>query len=113
MTLLVGAAQASYYEQAAAANLEGCRWPRSVNVGQGYEHKRFKPPSLADMYVTTNYIEEVDTPASKAFVEKLQAKFPDEPYINQEAANSYHRRQPLQADGGAGGLDRPRAICAR
>ena len=26
----------------------------SVNVGQGYEHKRFKPPSLANMYVTTN-----------------------------------------------------------
>src|SRR5690606_13793888 len=61
----------------------------SVNVGQGYEHKRFTPPSLANMHVTANYIEEVDTPASKAFVEKFRAKFPDEPYINQEAANSY------------------------
>ena len=88
VTLLVGAAQASYYEQAASANL-GLPMASSVNVGQGYEHKRFTPPSLANMHVTANYIEEVDTPASKAFVEKFRAKFPDEPYINQEAANSY------------------------
>jgi branched-chain amino acid transport system substrate-binding protein len=61
----------------------------SVNVGQGYEHKRFNPPSLANMFVTTNYIEEIDTPASNDFVERFRAMFPDEPYINQEAANSY------------------------
>ena len=88
VTLLVGAAQASYYERAAPANV-GLPMASSVNVGQGYEHKRFKPPSLANMYVTTNYIEEVDTPASKAFLEKFHAKYPDEPYVNQEAANSY------------------------
>ncbi|MFK7891646.1 MAG: urea ABC transporter substrate-binding protein [Granulosicoccus sp.] len=88
VTLLVGAPQASYYEQAAAASLS-LPMASSVNVGQGYEHKRFTPPSLKDMYVTTNYIEEVDTPQSKAFQEKFRAKFPDEPYINQEAANSY------------------------
>lgn len=88
VTLLVGAAQASYYEQAASANV-GLPMASSVNVGQGYEHKRFTPPSLKDMYVTTNYIEEIDTPESKAFVEKFHAMFPDEPYINQEAANSY------------------------
>ncbi len=88
VTLLVGAAQASYYEQAAAANV-GLPMASSVNVGQGYEHKRFTPPSLKDMYVTTNYIEEVDTPASKAFLAKFHGKFPDEPYVNQEAANSY------------------------
>ncbi|RYE82133.1 MAG: urea ABC transporter substrate-binding protein [Hyphomicrobiales bacterium] len=88
VTLLVGTAQASYYEQAASANVK-VPMASSVNVGQGYEHKRFKPPSLANMYVTTNYIEEVDTPASKAFLEKWHAKFPDEPYVNQEAENSY------------------------
>ena len=91
VTLLVGAAQASYYEQAAAANVN-LPMASSVNVGQGYEHKRFTPPSLKDMYVTTNFIEEVDTPAAKAFVEKFRARFPDEPYINQEAANSYIAR---------------------
>lgn len=88
VTLLVGTAQASYYEQAASANLN-LPMASSVNVGQGYEHKRFSPPSLANMHVTTNYIQEVDTPASKAFLENFKAKFPDEPYINQEAENSY------------------------
>lgn len=88
VTLLVGTSQASYYEQASAANL-GLPMASSVNVGQGYEHKRFKAPSLKDMHVTVNYIEEVETPESKAFVEKFRARFPNEPYINQEAANSY------------------------
>lgn len=88
MTLLVGTAQASYYEQAAAANLK-VPMGSSVNIGQGYEHKRFQPPSLANMYVTTNYIEEVDSPSSKAFLVKWKAKFPNEPYVNQEAENSY------------------------
>ena len=88
VTLLVGTAQASYYEQAGAASLK-VPMASSVNVGQGYEHKRFKAPSLANMYATVNYIEEVDTPSSKAFVEKWHKKFPNEPYINQEAENSY------------------------
>lgn len=88
VTLLVGTAQASYYEQAAAANV-GLPMASSVNVGQGFEHKRFNPPSLANMYATVNWIEEVDNPESKAFVEKWHKKFPDEPYINQEAENSY------------------------
>jgi urea ABC transporter substrate-binding protein len=88
VTLLVGTAQSSYYEQANAAGLH-VPMGSSVNVGQAYEHKRFKPPTLANMYVTTNYIEEVDTPASKNFVARFHAKFPNEPYINQEAENSY------------------------
>jgi branched-chain amino acid transport system substrate-binding protein len=88
VTLLVGTAQSSYYEQANAAGLH-VPMGSSVNVGQAYEHKRFKPPTLANMYVTTNYIEEVDTPASKDFVARFRAKFPNEPYINQEAENSY------------------------
>src|SRR4030088_1439078 len=88
VTLLVGTAQASYYEQPASANLK-IPMGSSVNVGQGYEHKRFKPPSLANMYVTNNYIEEIDTPASKDFVKRWKAKFPNEPYINQEGENSY------------------------
>jgi urea ABC transporter substrate-binding protein len=88
ITLLVGTAQASYYQQAAAANLH-IPMGSSVNVGQGYEHKRFKPPTLANMYVTTNWIEEVDDQKSRDFVKKWHAKFPNEPYINQEAENSY------------------------
>jgi len=41
------------------------------------------------MYVTTNWIEEVNDQKSKDFVAKWHAKYPNEPYINQEAENSY------------------------
>ena len=116
VTLLVGAAQASYYEQAASANV-GLPMASSVNVGQGYEHKRFAPPSLANMYVTTNYIEEVDTPASKAFLEKFHAKFPNEPYVNQEAANSYIAmnlyKQLVERANGSTKRDDLRAVIAK
>jgi urea transport system substrate-binding protein len=88
MTLLVGANQASFYEQQVAANLN-IPMGSSVNVGQAYEHKRFKAPALKDMYVTANYIEEIDSPESKDFMKRFKAKFPNEPYVNQEAANSY------------------------
>ena len=116
VTLLVGAAQASYYEQASSANV-GLPMASSVNVGQGYEHKRFAPPSLKDMYVTTNYIEEVDTPASKAFLEKFHAKFPNEPYVNQEAANSYIAmnlyKQLVERANGSTKRDDLRAVIAK
>lgn len=103
VTLLVGSSQASYYEQAASAGL-GLPMASSVNVGQGYEHKRFSPPSLKDMYVTTNFIEEVDTPEANEFVENFYEMFPDAPYVNQEAANSYialylYKQMVERADG--------------
>jgi urea transport system substrate-binding protein len=88
VTLLVGANQTSYFEQQASTHLN-LPMASSVNVGQAYEHKRLKPPALKDMYVTTNYVEEVDTPASNDFKKRFHAKFPNEPYITQEAANAY------------------------
>ncbi len=88
MTLLVGNIQSAYFEQQAAANLN-LPMGSSIQVGQAYEHKRFKTPALKDMYVTPNYIEEVNSPASNEFKKKFRAKFPNEPYISQEAANAY------------------------
>ena len=116
MTLLVGTAQASYYGQAQAAGLK-VPMGSSVNVGQGYEHKRFKPPSLANMYVTTNYIEEVDSPASKDFLKRWHAKFPNEPYVNQEAENSYAAvylyKQMVERANGSTKRDDVRAVIAK
>lgn len=88
MTLLVGNLQSAFFEQQAAANLN-LPMGSSIQVGQAYEHKRFKPPALKNMYVTPNYIEEVDSPASNDFKKRFKAKYPDEPYISQEAANAY------------------------
>ncbi|MSP10664.1 MAG: urea ABC transporter substrate-binding protein [Pelagibacteraceae bacterium] len=97
MTLMVGAKQASFYEQQAAAGL-GIPMGTSVNVGQAYEHRRFAPPALENMYVTVNYIEEVHSvitsgeyhEKSKDFMARFKAEYPDEPYVNMEAANAYN-----------------------
>lgn len=115
VTLLVGSDQASYYDQAASAQL-GLPMASSVNVGQGYEHKRFAPPSLANMHVTTNFIEEIDTPAANEFVEKFYKKFPDTAYVNQEAANSYIAvylyKQLVERAGGSTDKEDLRAVIA-
>ena len=68
-TLLVGSNQSNYYPQASAAGLE---YPMAstVNMAQGYEHRRFKPPSLNRMYNCVNYIEEIPTVRNRAFVKR-------------------------------------------
>mgnify|MGYP005685837273 FL=1 len=97
MTLLVGAKQASFYEQQASAGLK-IPMATSINVGQAYEHKRFAPPALENMYVTVNYIEEVHDviksgefhDKSKDYVKRFRELYPNEPYINMESANAYN-----------------------
>jgi urea transport system substrate-binding protein len=87
---LVGANQSQFYPQAQAA---GLTFPAisTVNLQQGYEHKRFAPPALKDLYVPLDFIEEVDTqnPDAKTFVEAFKKKFPDAPYVNQCARSAY------------------------
>ena len=87
-TLLVGSNQSNYYPQASAAGLE---YPMAstVNMAQGYEHRRFKAPSLNRMYNCVNYIEEVPTARNRAFVKRWYEMFPDDPYIGQMAQNTY------------------------
>ena len=97
MTLLVGAKQASFYEQQASAGLN-IPMATSINVGQAYEHRRFAPPALENMYVTVNYIEEVHDviesgefhDKSKDYVKRFRELYPNEPYINMESANAYN-----------------------
>lgn len=87
-TLLVGSNQSNYYPQAAATGLE---YPMAstVNMAQGYEHRRFKAPSLNRMYNCVNYIEEVPTIRNRAFVKRWYEMFPKDPYIGQMAQNTY------------------------
>ena len=97
MTLLVGAKQASFYEQQASAGLN-IPMATSINVGQAYEHRRFAPPALENMFVTVNYIEEVHDvigsgefhDKSKDYVKRFRELYPNEPYINMESANAYN-----------------------
>jgi urea transport system substrate-binding protein len=88
MTLLVGQNHHNYYPQAAAA---GLRLPMAstVNMAQGYEHKRFKPPSLANMHNAIQYQLEVPSARNRAFVKRWMAMFPEDPYIGEMAQNTY------------------------
>jgi branched-chain amino acid transport system substrate-binding protein len=89
LTINVGAAQDSFFEQAAAANLN-LPMGSSIKVMLGFEHKRFKPPALNNMHATANWFEEIDTPEANEFKKRWHAKFPDELYINDMGYNAYN-----------------------
>lgn len=88
MQLLVGDNQSQFYPQAASAGLQ-VPGLSPVIVQQGYEHKRFKPPLLANVFVPVTYLEELDTPSAKSFAERFRANYPKETYINQPALCGY------------------------
>ncbi|MGA0533022.1 ABC transporter substrate-binding protein [Hansschlegelia sp. KR7-227] len=85
---LVGAEQVQFYPQAQAAGLKTPVWS-NVTITDGYEHKRFAPPSLANIFVPPGYIEDVPGEASQAFAKKIRAMFPDTVYVNEHAAFGY------------------------
>ena len=88
LTINVGAAQDSFFEQAAAAKLN-LPMGSSIKVMLGFEHKRFKPPAMENMHVAMNWFEELDDPKAKEFVARWRAKFPNETYINDMGQNAY------------------------
>ena len=88
VVLLTGVTQSSFYGQWAAAGMN-VPIATTINIAQGYEHLRFDPPACANMYVTAQFIEELDTPAAKDFVARFHALYPDEPYVGMEAAAQY------------------------
>lgn len=85
---LVGADQVQFYPQAQAAGLSTPMWS-NVTIADGYEHKRFAAPSLANLYVPPAYIEDVPGEASEEFVRKIREMFPDVTYVNEHAAFGY------------------------
>jgi branched-chain amino acid transport system substrate-binding protein len=89
LTINVGAAQDSFFEQAAAAKLN-LPMGSSIKVMLGFEHKRFKPPALNNMHATANWFEEIDTPEANDFKKRWRAKFSDELYINDMGYNAYN-----------------------
>lgn len=88
MTLLVGQNHHNYYPQAAAAGLK-LPMGSTVNMAQGYEHKRFAPPALAQMHNAIQYQMEVPTARNRAFVKRWMEMFPGDPYIGEMAQNTY------------------------
>jgi branched-chain amino acid transport system substrate-binding protein len=88
MSLVVGNSQSAFYEQAASAGLH-IPMGSSITIGLGFEHKRFKPPTMEGMHVAINWFEEIDRPAAKDFVKRWRAKYPDEFYINDMGEREY------------------------
>jgi urea transport system substrate-binding protein len=91
VTLLVGQDQSSFYGQWAKAGKTDIPMATTVNMAQAYEHKRFEPPALANMYVTATFMEELaeSNPKAKEFVDKFYKKFPDDEYVGMEAEAQY------------------------
>lgn len=85
---LVGAEQVQFYPQAQSAGLKIPTFS-NVTVADGYEHKRFSAPSLANMYVSPAYIEDVPGKTSQEFAKKIRKIAPDTPYVNEHARFGY------------------------
>ena len=88
MMYITGQNHSNYYPQANAAGLK-IPMGSSINIAQGYEHRRFKAPALARFHVTASYMEEIPTPRNKKFVERWRKMFPDEPYMAMEGHSAY------------------------
>jgi urea ABC transporter substrate-binding protein len=88
-TLLVGAAQESFFDQWASAGITGVQLASSINIGYSYEHKKVAAPGLAGMLASSNFFEEMDTDAAKKFVDDFRERYPKEPYVVNDAEASY------------------------
>ena len=91
MSMLVGANHTAFYEQKASAGLD-VPIGTSTAMAQGYEHLRLDPPAMKNIYAGVNYMEEIPTERNTkdgGFVDRYYEKYPDAPYLNEEAENNY------------------------
>jgi branched-chain amino acid transport system substrate-binding protein len=113
MSMLVGANHTSFYEQKASAGLE-VPIGTSTAMAQGYEHRRLEPPAMANIYAGVNYMEEVPTNSNTrdgGFVDRYFEKYPDAPYLNEEAETNYFSTYMYkQAVEQAGTTEQPEVI---
>ncbi|MCD8138859.1 MAG: urea ABC transporter substrate-binding protein [Planctomycetaceae bacterium] len=85
---ITGDNHASFYPQAQAAGLK-IPYASSINVAQGYEHRRFPAPTLSGMHIGIHYVEELNTEPNGDFVKRFKAMFPDVAYIGEQTENTY------------------------
>ncbi|WP_153720904.1 urea ABC transporter substrate-binding protein [Sporosarcina cascadiensis] len=89
IVLLTGEKQSSFYEQWNTQGIKDLPMATTINMAQQYEHIRSEAPALAHMHVAAPFMEEMDTPEAKEFVEKFRKKFPDDDYVGMEAEAQY------------------------
>ena len=86
----VGPAHASFYGQWAAAGMKKEIPIASQTFGDGGEVLMMPPPVAEGITVCYNYLDEIDTPANKAFLERFRAKFGnDYGYIGDLGVDEY------------------------
>jgi branched-chain amino acid transport system substrate-binding protein len=88
MSFMVGQSQHSFYPQAQAAGLK-LPMASSAHIAVAGEHKRYAPPTLEGMHVTSNWFEELEGPSATEYKKKWHAKFPEEKYISDHTENTY------------------------
>ena len=89
--IAVGAAQMSFYEQWANARFADIPLVTTTSGLMCGEHKIFKAPALANLYVASPYFEELNTPEAKAFTKKFREKFSESqvPYLGMDIETVY------------------------
>ena len=113
VSALVGGAHISFYRQWAAAGLKSRIPMASTTFGGGNESLVLSPAEGDGIVCAFSYFQEVDTPANKAFLEKLKAKLgANAPYLGAELAMRTYIGAQLWAEGvrRAGTLDRMKVI---
>lgn len=113
VSALVGGAHISFYRQWAAAGLKSRIPMASTTFGGGNESLVLSPAEGDGIVCAFSYFQEVDTPANKAFLEKLKAKLgANAPYLGAELAMRTYVGAQLWAEGvrRAGTLDRMKVI---
>lgn len=85
----VGPAHAAFYGQWAASGMKDRIPVASQTFGDAGDHLLMPKEVSEGIVICTNYFQELDTPANKAFVERFQAKMGPKDYITNLAMNDY------------------------
>lgn len=111
--VFVGPAHGAFYGQWASAGLNKQIPMASHTIGDSGEQMRM-PPEVSEGIVTVkNYYDELDTPASQAFLERFKKRFPDYSYVGSLGMADYQGMYLwAEAVRKAGSIDREKVVQA-
>ncbi|MGI9498528.1 MAG: transporter substrate-binding protein, partial [Geminicoccaceae bacterium] len=90
ISALVGGAHVSFYKQYAAVGMNASIPIASTTFGVGNEHELISAEEGNGMIVAYGYLQGIDTPANKDFIDRFQARYgADAPSLNELAVRSY------------------------
>lgn len=89
LSALVGGNHTAFYRQWASAGMKSQIPIASTTFGLVNEPSTLDAAESDGILGAYGYFEELDTPASKAFVDKIKKAHPDTPYISELAAATY------------------------